>query len=172
MSKVDFLRKTARYVVVVEYTGKMPNVYEQKQIIKAFANLCPDGLKSYPDMTIFNEDDITKIVVKHVVDNNGQNGQPSMVVSPEEAAAKVIGEVFEDKLKTGNAAVITLALNAQLVKHLNSDADVSKALRNAFIVLSRDNVFIKIPLELRERYNITKEVLNIIRDLAKIHQLR
>ena len=79
---------------------------------------------------------------------------------------------FESKLESGNPAVITLALNAALVKHMNSDADVSRALRNAFVVLSRDNVFIKIPLELRERYNITKEVLNIIRDLAKIHQLR
>lgn len=172
MSKVDFLRKTARYVAVVEYIGKMPNVYEQKQIIKAFANLCPDGIKSYPDMTIFNEDDITRIVVKHVVDNNDQDCQPTMVVSPEEAAAKVIGNVFEDKLKTGNAAVITLALNAALVKHMNSDADVSKAFRNAFIVLSRDNVFIKIPLDIRERYNITKEVINIIRDLALVHKLR
>lgn len=172
MSKrVELLHKPAKYVVVVEYNGKMPSTEDQHKIIEAFVDLCADGLVNYPTVAVLNKDDITKIIVKHVV-NNGQDGQPSTVVSPEESAAKVIGELFEDKLKTGNAAVITLALNAQLVKHLNSDADVSKALRNAFIVLSRDNVFIKIPLELRERYNITKEVLNIIRDLALVHKLR
>ena len=173
MSKrVELLRKPAKYIVVVEYNGKMPNLEDQQEIIKAFVSLCADGLVNYPTVTVFNEDDVTKIIAKHIVDSNNQDGQPAMVVSPEEAAAKVIGNVFEDKLKTGNAAVITLALNAALVKHLNSDADTSKALRNAFIVLSRDNVFIKIPLELREKYNITKEVINIIRDLAKIHKLR
>lgn len=173
MSKrVTFFRKPAKYIVVVEYNGKMPNSEDQQEIIKAFVSLCTDGLVNYPTVTVFNEDDVTKIIAKHIVDSNNQDGQPAMVVSPEEAAAKVIGNVFEDKLKTGNAAVITLALNAALVKHLNSDADTSKALRNAFIVLSRDNVFIKIPLDIRERYNITKEVINIIRDLALVHKLR
>lgn len=173
MSKrLTFFRKPAKYIVVVEYNGKMPSTEDQNKIIEAFVNLCADGLVNYPTVAVFNEDDITKIIAKHVVDDNSQDGRPSMVVSPEEAAAKVIGELFEDKLKTNNAAVITLALNAQLVKHLNSDADVSKALRNAFIVLSRNDVFIKIPLEIRERYNITKEVLNIIRDLALVHKLR
>lgn len=173
MSKrVTFFRKPAKYIVVVEYNGKMPNLEDQQEIIKTFVNLCADGLVNYPTVAVFNEDDVTKIIAKHIVDSNNQDGQPAMVVSPEEAAAKVIGNVFEDKLKTGNAAVITLALNAALVKHLNSDADPSKALRNAFIVLSRDNVFIKIPLDIRERYNITKEVINIIRDLALVHKLR
>lgn len=173
MSKrVTFFRKPAKYIVVVEYNGKMPNSEDQQEIIKAFVSLCADGLVNYPTVAVFNEDDVTKIIAKHIVDSNNQDGQPAMVVSPEEAAAKVIGNVFEDKLKTGNAAVITLALNAALVKHLNSDADTSKALRNAFIVLSRDNVFIKIPLDIRERYNITKEVINIIRDLALVHKLR
>ena len=173
MSKrVTFFRKPAKYIVVVEYNGKMPNSEDQQEIIKAFVNLCADGSVNYPTVVVFNEDDVTKIIAKHIVDSNNQDGQPAMVVSPEEAAAKVIGNVFEDKLKTGNAAVITLALNAALVKHLNSDADTSKALRNAFIVLSRDNVFIKIPLDIRERYNITKEVINIIRDLAHVHKLR
>ena len=173
MSKrVEFLRKPAKYVVVVEYNGKMPSTEDQGKIIEAFVDLCADGIVNYPTVAVLNKDDITKIIVKHVVDSNNQDGQPAMVVSPEEAAAKVIGNVFEDKLKTGNAAVITLALNAALVRHLNSDADASKALRNAFIVLSRDNVFIKIPLDIRERYNITKEVINIIRDLAAVHKLR
>lgn len=174
MSKrVEFLRKPAKYVVVVEYNGKMPSMEDQNKIIEAFVDLCADGIVNYPTVAVLNKDDITKIIVKHVVDSNSQNGrQPAMVVSPEEAAAKVIGATFEDKLKTNNAAVITLALNAALVKHMNSNADVSKAFRNAFIVLSRDNVFIKIPLELRERYNITKEVINIIRDLALVHKLR
>lgn len=173
MSKrVEFLRKPAKYVVVVEYNGKMPSTEDQGKIIEAFVDLCADGIVNYPTVAVLNKDDITKIIAKHVANDNGQDRQPSMVVSPEEAAARVIGNVFEDKLKTGNAAVITLALNAALVRHLNSDADASKALRNAFIVLSRDNVFIKIPLDIRERYNITKEVINIIRDLAKIHQLR
>jgi hypothetical protein len=173
MSKrVTFFRKPAKYIVVVEYNGKMPNSEDQQEIIKAFVSLCADGLVNYPTIAVFNEDDVTKIIAKHIVDSNNQDGQPARVVSPEEAAAKVIGNVFEDKLKTGNAAVITLALNAALVRHLNSDADASKALRNAFIVLSRDNVFIKIPLDIRERYNITKEVINIIRDLALVHKLR
>lgn len=173
MSKrVTFFRKPAKYIVVVEYNGKMPNSEDQQEIIKAFVSLCADGLVNYPTVAVFNEDDVTKIIAKHIVDSNNQDGQPAMVVSPEEAAAKVIGNIFEDKLKTGNAAVITLALNATLVKHLNSDADASKAIRNAFIVLSRDNVFIKIPLDIREKYNITKEVINIIRDLALVHKLR
>lgn len=170
--KAEFFRRSAKYIVVVEYNGKMPSIEDQNRIIEAFVSLCADGIVNYPTVAVLNKDDITKIIAKHVANDNGQDEQPTMVVSPEEAAAKVIGNVFEDKLKTGNAAVITLALNAALVRHLNSDADASKALRNAFIVLSRDNVFIKIPLELRERYNITKEVINIIRDLAKIHQLR
>lgn len=173
MSKrVEFLRKPAKYIVVVEYNGKMPSIEDQNRIVKAFVSLCADGIVNYPTVAVLNKDDITKIIAKHVANDNGQDSQPSMVVSPEEAAAKVIGNVFEDKLKTGNAAVITLALNAALVRHLNSDADVSKALRNAFIVLSRDNVFIKIPLDIREKYNITKEVINIIRDLALVHKLR
>lgn len=171
MSKrVDLLRKPAKYVVVVEYNGKMPSTEDQSKIIKAFVDLCADGIVNYPTVAVLNKDDITKIIVKHVV-NNGQDEQ-RMGMTPEAAAAKVIGTTFESKLESGNPAVITLALNAALVKHMNSDADVSRALRNAFVVLSRDNVFIKIPLELREKYNITKEVINIIRDLAKIHQLR
>lgn len=171
MSKrVELLRKPAKYVVVVEYNGKMPSTEDQSKIIEAFVDLCADGIVNYPTVAVLNKDDITKIIVKHVV-NNGQDEQ-RMGITPEAAAAKVIGTTFESKLESGNPAVITLALNAALVKHMNSDADVSRALRNAFVVLSRDNVFIKIPLELRERYNITKEVLNIIRDLAKIHQLR
>ena len=173
MSKrVEFLRKPAKYVVVVEYNGKMPSIEDQRKIVEAFVDLCADGLVNYPTVAVLNKDDITKIIAKHVANDNGQDGQPSMVVSPEEAAARVIGNVFEDKLKTGNAAVITLALNAALVRHLNSDAEASKAFRNAFIVLSRDNVFIKIPLDIRERYNITKEVINIIHDLALVHKLR
>ena len=171
MSKrVELLRKPAKYVVVVEYNGKMPSTEDQHKIIEAFVDLCADGIVNYPTVAVLNKDDITKIIVKHVV-NNGQDEQCTET-TPEAAAAKVIGTTFESKLESGNPAVITLALNAALVKHMNSDADVSRALRNAFVVLSRDNVFIKIPLELRERYNITKEVLNIIRDLAKIHQLR
>ena len=171
-NRVTFFRKPAKYIVVVEYNGKMPNSEDQKEIIKAFVNLCADGIVNYPTIAVLNKDDITRIVAKYVANNNGQDGQPTMVVSPEEAAAKVIGNVFEDKLKTGNAAVITLALNETLVNHMNSNADASKALRNAFTVLSRDNVFIKIPLDIRERYNITKEVINIIRDLALVHKLR
>lgn len=170
--KAEFFRRPAKYIVVVEYNGKMPSIEDQNRIIEAFVSLCADGIVNYPTVAVLNKDDITKIIAKHVTNDNGQDGQPAMVVSPEEAAAKVIGNVFEDKLKTGNAAVITLALNAALVRHLNSDADASKALRNAFIVLSRDNVFIKIPLDIRERYNITKEVINIIRDLALVHKLR
>lgn len=170
--KVEFLRKPAKYVVVVEYNGKMPSIEDQNRIIKAFVSLCADGIVNYPTVAVLNKDDITKIIAKHVANDNSQDDQTALVVSPEEAAARVIGNVFEDKLKTGNAAVITLALNAALVRHLNSDADASKALRNAFIVLSRDNVFIKIPLDIRERYNITKEVINIIRDLALVHKLR
>ena len=173
MSKrVEFLRKPAKYVVVVEYNGKMPSTEDQGKIIEAFVDLCADGIVNYPTVAVLNKDDITKIIAKHVANDNGQDGQPAMVVSPEEAAAKVIGTTFESKLESGNPAVITLAFNAALVKHMNSNTDVSRALRSAFVVLSRDNVFIKIPLELRERYNITKEVINIIRDLAKIHQLR
>ena len=173
MSKrVEFLRKPAKYVVVVEYNGKMPSTEDQGKIIEAFVDLCADGLVNYPTVAVLNKDDITKIIVKHVVESNNQFKQPEVAITPEAAAAKVIGTTFESKLESGNPAVITLALNAALVKHMNSDADVSRALRNAFVVLSRNNVFIKIPLELRERYNITKEVLNIIRDLAKIHQLR
>lgn len=173
MSKrVEFLRKPAKYVVVVEYNGKMPSMEDQNKIIKAFVDLCADGLVNYPTVAVLNKDDITKIVVKHIVESNNQFEQPEVAITPEAAAAKVIGMTFESKLKSGNPAVITLAFNAALVKHLSSDTDVSRALRNAFVVLSRDNVFIKIPLELREKYNITKEVINIIRDLAKIHQLR
>jgi hypothetical protein len=170
--KAEFFRRQAKYIVVVEYNGKMPSIEDQNRIIEAFVNLCADGIVNYPTVAVLNKDDITKIIAKHVANDNGQDDQPALVVSPEEAAAKVIGNVFEDKLKTGNAAVITLALNAALVRHLNSDAEASKALRNAFIVLSRDNVFIKIPLDIRERYNITKEVINIIRDLALVHKLR
>lgn len=170
--KAEFLRKPAKYIVVVEYNGKMPSIEDQRKIVEAFVDLCADGLVNYPNVSVLNADDITKIIAKHVANDNSQDGQSSMVVSPEEAAAKVIGNVFEDKLKTGNAAVITLTLNAALVKHLNSNADASKALRNAFIVLSRDNVFIKIPLDVRERYNITKEVINIIRDLTLVYKLR
>ena len=173
MSKrVEFLRKPAKYVVVVEYNGKMPSMEDQNKIIEAFVDLCADGLVNYPTVAVLNKDDITKIVVKHIVESNNQSEQPEVAITPEAAAAKVIGTTFESKLESGNPAVITLALNAALVKHMNSNTDVSRALRSAFVVLSRDNVFIKIPLELREKYSITKEVINIIRDLAKIHQLR
>lgn len=173
MSKrVEFLRKPAKYVVVVEYNGKMPSTEDQGKIIEAFVDLCADGIVNYPTVAVLNKDDITKIIVKHVVESNNQSEQPKVAITPEAAAAKVIGTTFESKLENGNPAVITLAFNAALVKHMNSNTDVSRALRSAFVVLSRDNVFIKIPLELRERYNITKEVINIIRDLAKIHQLR
>lgn len=173
MSKrVELLRKPAKYVVVVEYNGKMPSTEDQGKIIEAFVDLCADGLVNYPTVAVLNKDDITKIIVKHVVESNNQFEQPKVAITPEAAAAKVIGTTFESKLESGNPAVITLAFNAALVKHMNSNADVSRALRRAFVVLSRDNVFINIPLELREKYNITKEVINIIRDLAKIHQLR
>lgn len=173
MSKrVEFLRKPAKYVVVVEYNGKMPSTEDQGKIIEAFVDLCADGIVNYPTVAVLNKDDITKIIVKHVVESNNQSEQPKVAITPEAAAAKVIGTTFESKLESGNPAVITLAFNAALVKHMNSNTDVSRALRSAFVVLSRDNVFIKIPLELRERYNITKEVINIIRDLAKIYQLR
>lgn len=173
MSKrVELLRKPAKYVVVVEYNGKMPSTEDQGKIIEAFVDLCADGIVNYPTVAVLNKDDITKIIVKHVVESNNQSEQPKVAITPEAAAAKVIGTTFESKLESGNPAVITLAFNAALVKHINSNTDVSRALRSAFVVLSRDNVFIKIPLELRERYNITKEVINIIRDLAKIHQLR
>lgn len=173
MSKrVEFLRKPAKYVVVVEYNGKMPSTEDQGKIIEAFVDLCADGIVNYPTVAVLNKDDITKIIVKHVVESNNQSEQPKVAITPEAAAAKVIGTTFESKLESGNPAVITLAFNAALVKHMNSNTDVSRALRSAFVVLSRDNAFIKIPLELRERYNITKEVINIIRDLAKIHQLR
>ena len=173
MSKrVELLRKPAKYVVVVEYNGKMPSTEDQGKIIESFVDLCADGIVNYPTVAVLNKDDITKIIVKHVVESNNQSEQPKMAITPEAAAAKVIGTTFESKLESGNPAVITLAFNAALVKHMNSNTDVSRALRSAFMVLSRDNVFIKIPLELRERYNITKEVINIIRDLAKIHQLR
>lgn len=173
MSKrVEFLRKPAKYVVVVEYNGKMPSMEDQNKIIEAFVDLCADGLVNYPTVAVLNKDDITKIIAKHIVESNNQSEQPEVAITPEAAAAKVIGTTFENKLESGNPAVITLALNAALVKHMNSNTDVSRALRSAFMVLSRDNVFIKIPLELREKYSITKEVINIIRDLAKIHQLR
>lgn len=173
MSKrVELLRKPAKYIVVVEYNGKMPSTEDQGKIIEAFVDLCADGIVNYPTVAVLNKDDITKIIVKHVVESNNQSEQPKVAITPEAAAAKVIGTTFESKLESGNPAVITLAFNAALVKHMNSNTDVSRALRSAFVVLSRDNVFIKIPLELRERYNITKEVINIIRDLAKIHQLR
>lgn len=173
MSKrVEFLRKPAKYVVVVEYNGKMPSTEDQGKIIEAFVDLCADGIVNYPTVAVLNKDDITKIIVKHVVESNNQSEQPKVAITPEAAAAKAIGTIFESKLESGNPAVITLAFNAALVKHMNSNTDVSRALRSAFVVLSKDNVFIKIPLELRERYNITKEVINIIRDLAKIHQLR
>lgn len=173
MSKrVELLHKPAKYVVVVEYNGKMPSTEDQGKIIEAFVDLCADGIVNYPTVAVLNKDDITKIIAKHIVESNNQSEQPKVAITPEAAAAKVIGTTFESKLKSGNPAVITLAFNAALVKHMNSNADVSRALRSAFVVLSRDNVFIKIPLELRERYNITKEVINIIRDLAKIHQLR
>lgn len=173
MSKrVEFLRKPAKYVVVVEYNGKMPSTEDQGKIIEAFVDLCADGIVNYPTVAVLNKDDITKIIVKHVVESNNQSEQPKVAITPEAAAAKIIGTTFESKLESGNPAVITLAFNAALVKHMNNNTDVSRALRSAFVVLSRDNVFIKIPLELRERYNITKEVINIIRDLAKIHQLR
>lgn len=173
MSKrVEFLRKPAKYVVVVEYNGKMPSTEDQGKIIEAFVDLCADGIVNYPTVAVLNKDDITKIIVKHVVESNNQSEQPKVAITPEAAAAKVIGTTFESKLESGNPAVITLAFNAALVKHMNSNTDVSRALRSAFVVLSKDNVFIKIPLELRERYNITKEVINIIRDLAKIYQLR
>lgn len=170
--KAEFFRRQAKYIVVVEYNGKMPSIEDQNKIIEAFIDLCADGLVNYPTVAVLNKDDITKIVAKHIVESNNQFEQPKVAITPEAAAAKVIGTTFESKLKSGNSAVITLAFNAALVKHLNSDTDVSRALRNAFVVLSRDNVFIKIPLELRETYNITKEVINIIRDLVRIHQLR
>lgn len=171
MSKrVEFLRKPAKYIVVVEYNGKMPSIEDERKIVEAFVDLCADGLVNYPSVSVLNADDITKIIVKHVV--NDQDEQPTVAITPEAAAAKAIGTIFESKLKSGNPAVITLAFNAALMKHLNSNTDVSRALRSAFMVLSRDNMFIKIPLELREKYNITKEVINIIRDLAKIHHLR
>lgn len=170
--KAEFFRRPAKYIVVVEYNGKMPSIGDQNKIIEAFIDLCADGLVNYPTVAVLNKDDITKIVAKHIVESNNQFEQPKVAITPEAAAAKVIGTTFESKLKSGNPAVITLAFNAALVKHLNSDTDVSRALRNAFVVLSRDNVFIKIPLELRETYNITKEVINIIRDLVRIHQLR
>lgn len=173
MSKrVELLRKPAKYVVVVEYNGKMPSMEDQNKIIEAFVDLCADGLVNYPTIAVLNKDDITKIVVKHIVESSDRFEQPEVAITPEAAAAKVIGTTFKSKLESGNPAVITLAFNAALVKHLNSNTDVSRALRSAFVVLSRDNVFIKIPLELREKYNITKEVINIIRDLAKIYQLR
>lgn len=173
MSKrVELLRKPAKYVVVVEYNGKMPSTEDQGKIIEAFVDLCADGIVNYPTVAVLNKDDITKIIVKHVVESNNQSEQPKVAITPEAVAAKVIGTIFESNLESGNPAVITLAFNAALVKHMNSNTDVSRALRNAFMVLSRDNVFTKIPLELRERYNITKEVINIIRNLAKIHQLR
>lgn len=173
MSKrVEFFRRPAKYVVVVEYNGKMPSMEDQNKIIEAFVSLCADGIVNYPTIAVLNKDDITKIIAKHVVESNNQFEQPEVAITPEAAAAKVIGTTFESKLKSGNPAVITLAFNAALVKHLNSNADASRALRNAFVVLSRDNVFIKIPIELRETYNITKEVINIIRDVARIHQLR
>ena len=173
MSKrVEFLRKPAKYIVVVEYNGKMPSTEDQGKIIEAFVDLCADGIVNYPTVAVLNKDDITKIIVKHVVESNNQSEQPKVAITPEAAAAKVIGTTFESKLESGNPAVITLAFNAALVKHMNSNTDVSRALRSAFVVLSRDNAFIKIPLELRKKYNITKEVINIIRDLAKIHQLR
>ena len=173
MSKrVEFLSKPAKYVVVVEYNGKMPSTEDQGKIIEAFVDLCADGIVNYPTVAVLNKDDITKIIVKHVVESNNQSEQPKVAITPEAAAAKVIGTTFESKLKSGNPAVITLAFNAALVKYMNSNTDVSRALRSAFVVLSRDNVFVKIPLELRERYNITKEVINIIRDLAKIYKLR
>ena len=173
MSKrVEFLRKPAKYVVVVEYNGKMPSTEDQGKIIEAFVDLCADGIVNYPTVAVLNKDDITKIIVKHIVESNNQSEQPKVAITPEAAAAKVIGTTFESKLESGNPAVITLAFNAALVKHMNSNTDVSRALRSAFVVLSRDNVFIKIPLELRERYNITKEVINIIRDLAIVHKLR
>lgn len=170
--RVEFLRKPAKYVVVVEYNGKMPSMEDQNKIIEAFVDLCADGIVNYPTVAVLNKDDITKIVVKHIVESNNQSEQPEVAITPEAAAAKVIGTTFESKLESGNPAVITLAFNAALVKHMNGNTDVSRVLRSAFVVLSRDNVFIKIPLELREKYNITKEVINIIRDLAKIHQLR
>ena len=173
MSKrVELLRKPAKYVVVVEYNGKMPSTEDQGKIIEAFVGLCADGIVNYPTVAVLNKDDITKIIAKHVVESNNQSEQPKVAITPEAAAAKVIGTTFESKLGSGNPAVITLAFNAALVKHMNSNADVSRALRNAFVVLSRDNVFIKIPLDIRERYNITKEVINIIRDLALVHKLR
>lgn len=173
MSKrVELLRKPAKYIVVVEYNGKMPSIEDQRKIVEAFVDLCADGLVNYPNVSVLNADDITKIVVKHIVESGDRFEQPEVAITPEAAAAKVIGTTFESKLESGNPAVITLAFNAALVKHLNSNTDVSRALRSAFVVLSRDNVFTKIPLELREKYNITKEVINIIRDLAKIHQLR
>lgn len=172
MSKrVEFLRKPAKYVVVVEYNGKMPSTEDQGKIIEAFVDLCADGIVNYPTVAVLNKDDITKIIVKHVVESNNQSEQPEVAITPEAAAAKIIGTTFESKLESGNPAVITLAFNAALVELMNSNTDVSRALRSAFVVLSRDNVFIKIPPELRERYNITEEVINIIRDLAKIHQL-
>lgn len=168
--RVELLRKPAKYIVVVEYNGKMPSVEDRRKIVEAFVDLCADGLVNYPSVSVLNADDITKIVVKHVV--NGQDEQHAVAITPEAAAAKVIGANFESMLESGNPAAITLAFNAALVKHLNSNTDVSRALRNAFVVLSKDNVFIKIPLELREKYHITKEVINIIRDLVKIYQLR
>lgn len=173
MSKrVEFLRKPAKYIVVVEYNGKMPSLEDQNRIIEAFVSLCADGIVNYPTVTVLNKDDITKIIAKYAAEPSNQFEQPDIAITSEAVAAKVIGTTFESKLESGNPAVITLAFNAALMKHLDSDTDVSRALRNAFVVLSRDNVFIKIPLELRERYNITKEVINIIRDLAKIHKLR
>lgn len=91
MSKrVEFLRRPAKYIVVVEYNGKMPSLEDQNRIIEAFVSLCTDGIVNYPTVTVLNKDDITKIIAKHVANDNGQDGQPAMVVSPEERPQRLL----------------------------------------------------------------------------------
>ena len=39
MSKrVELLRKPAKYIVVVEYNGKMPSIEDQRKIVEAFVD--------------------------------------------------------------------------------------------------------------------------------------
>ena len=52
MSKrVELLRKPAKYIVVVEYNGKMPSIEDQRKIVEAFVDLCADGLVNYPNVS-------------------------------------------------------------------------------------------------------------------------
>lgn len=69
----------------------MPSMEDQNKIIEAFVDLCADGLVNYPTVAVLNKDDITKIVVKHIVESNNQFEQPEVAITPEAAAAKVIG---------------------------------------------------------------------------------